>query len=254
MALSLEISALKKVYPGAGPEDTVQVFDRIDCLVEKGQFLTIVGPSGCGKTTLLRMIAGLEELTSGEIRLNGERLKGCNEKVGMVFQEYALFPWRKLLPNIEVSLEIKGVPAKQRRAEAMKYVSAFGLEGFENKYPKELSGGMKQRVAIARTLIANPQIVLMDEPFGSLDSQTRNTMQNFLLKIWNERKDTILFVTHNVDEAVYLSDRIAVLSPRPTRILRMVEVELQRPRDRTSREANRIRREILELLEYGEPT
>ena len=134
----------------------------------------------------------------------------------------------------------------------MKYVGAFGLEGFENKYPKELSGGMKQRVAIARTLIANPQIVLMDEPFGSLDSQTRNTMQNFLLKIWAERKDTILFVTHNVDEAVYLSDRIAVLSPRPTKILRVFDVNLERPRDRTSREANRIRREILELLEHSE--
>ncbi|MEN8758741.1 MAG: ATP-binding cassette domain-containing protein, partial [Desulfobacterales bacterium] len=169
MALSLEISGLKKVYQGMAPEDNVQVFDRIDCIVEKGQFLTIVGPSGCGKTTLLRMIAGLEEISSGEIRLNGELLNGRNEKVGMVFQEYALFPWRKLLPNIEVGLEIKGVPAKERRAQAMKYVAAFGLEGFENKYPKELSGGMKQRVAIARTLIANPQIVLMDEPFGSLD-------------------------------------------------------------------------------------
>ena len=252
MALSLEISGLKKVYPGMAPEDNVQVFDRIDCIVEKGQFLTIVGPSGCGKTTLLRMIAGLEEITSGEIRLNGELLNGRNEKVGMVFQEYALFPWRKLLPNIEVGLEIKGVPAKDRRAEAMKYVGAFGLEGFENKYPKELSGGMKQRVAIARTLIANPQIVLMDEPFGSLDSQTRNNMQNFLLKIWAERKDTILFVTHNVDEAVYLSDRIAVLSPRPTKILKVFDVNLDRPRDRTSREANRIRREILELLEHSE--
>lgn len=252
MALSLEITGLKKVYPAMAPEDNVQVFDRIDCIVEKGQFLTIVGPSGCGKTTLLRMVAGLEEITSGEIRLNGERLNGRNEKVGMVFQEYALFPWRKLLQNIEVGLEIKGVPAKERRTEAMMYVEAFGLKGFENKYPKELSGGMKQRVAIARTLIANPQIVLMDEPFGSLDSQTRNTMQNFLLNIWTERKDTILFVTHNVDEAVYLSDRIAVLAPRPTKILRVFDVNMERPRDRTSPEANRIRREILELLEHSE--
>ncbi|MFZ0134410.1 MAG: ABC transporter ATP-binding protein [Desulfobacterales bacterium] len=248
MALSLEISGLKKVYPATAPEDTVQVFDRIDCRVEKGEFLTIVGPSGCGKTTLLRMIAGLEEITAGEIRLNGEYLNGCNEKVGLVFQEYALFPWRRLRRNIEVGLEIKGVPAGERRAEAMKYIAAFGLEGFENKYPKELSGGMKQRVAIARTLIANPQIVLMDEPFGSLDSQTRNTMQNFLLKIWAERKDTILFVTHNVDEAVYLSDRIAVLSARPAKILKVFDVNLARPRERTSREVNRIRRDILELL------
>lgn len=248
MALSLEISGLKKTYPAVAPEDPVQVFDQIDCRVEQGEFLTIVGPSGCGKTTLLRMIAGLEEISAGEIRLNGEHLNGCNEKVGLVFQEYALFPWRKLRQNIEVGLEIKGVPARERRAEAMKYIAAFGLEGFENKYPKELSGGMKQRVAIARTLIANPQIVLMDEPFGSLDSQTRNTMQNFLLKIWAERKDTILFVTHNVDEAVYLSDRIAVLSPRPAKILKVFDVTLKRPRERTSREVNRIRRDILELL------
>ncbi|MFZ0613436.1 MAG: ABC transporter ATP-binding protein [Desulfobacterales bacterium] len=248
MALSLEISGLKKFYPATAPEDTVQVFDQIDCRVEQGEFLTIVGPSGCGKTTLLRMIAGLEEISAGEIRLNGEHLNGCNEKVGLVFQEYALFPWRKLRQNIEVGLEIKGVPARERRAEAMKYIAAFGLEGFENKYPKELSGGMKQRVAIARTLITNPQIVLMDEPFGSLDSQTRNTMQNFLLKIWAERKDTILFVTHNVDEAVYLSDRIAVLSPRPAKILKVFDVTLERPRERTSREVNRIRRDILELL------
>ncbi len=252
MALGLEIFELQKVYSGVRPEDCVQVFDRIDCVVAKGEFLTIVGPSGCGKTTLLRMIAGLEEITAGGIRLNGERLNGRHDKIGMVFQEYALFPWRKLLSNIEVGLEIKGVPAAERRSAAMKYVRAFGLEGFENKYPKELSGGMKQRVAIARTLIANPEVVLMDEPFGSLDSQTRNTMQNFLLKIWAERKDTVLFVTHNVDEAVYLSDRIAVLSPRPTKILRVLDVNLNRPRDRTGPEANRIRREILELLEHSE--
>jgi NitT/TauT family transport system ATP-binding protein len=252
LALKLEISGLKKIYTGAAPGDAVHVFEGIDCIVEKGQFFTLVGPSGCGKTTLLRMIAGLEPITSGHILLDGERLNGCNDKVGLVFQEYALFPWRKLLANIEVGLEIKGVPARERRAEAMTYVEAFGLQGFENRYPKELSGGMKQRVAIARALIANPQVVLMDEPFGSLDSQNRDKMQNFLLKIWGERKDTILFVTHNVDEAVYLSDRIAVMSPRPAKILKIFDINLSRPRDRTSLEANRIRREILELLDLAE--
>jgi len=252
MALRLEISGLKKVYRGTEPEDTVQVFDRIDCIVEKGLFCTFVGPSGCGKTTLLRMIAGLEKITSGYILLNGERLNGCNDKVGLVFQEYALFPWRKLVANIEVGLEIKGIPASERREAAMAYVKAFGLQGFENRYPKELSGGMKQRVAIARALIANPQVVLMDEPFGSLDSQNRDKMQNFLLNIWEERKDTILFVTHNVDEAVYLSDRIAVMSPRPSKILKIFDINLERPRDRTSSEANHIRREILGLLDLEE--
>lgn len=249
MALKLEISGLTKTYTGALADDTIQVLNRIDCTVEKGQFFTLVGPSGCGKTTLLRMIAGLEAITSGDILLNGERLNGPNEKVGLVFQEYALFPWRKLLENIEVGLEIKGVSAGIRRTQAMTYVKAFGLQGFENRYPKELSGGMKQRVAIARALIANPQVVLMDEPFGSLDSQTRDRMQNFLLKIWGERNDTILFVTHNVDEAVYLSDRIAVMSPRPSRILKIFDLDLERPRDRTSTEANQLRREILEVLD-----
>jgi NitT/TauT family transport system ATP-binding protein len=249
MALKLEISGLTKTYTGALADDTLQVLNRIDCTVEKGQFFTLVGPSGCGKTTLLRMIAGLEAITSGDILLNGERLNGPNEKVGLVFQEYALFPWRKLLENIEVGLEIKGVSAGIRRTQAMTYVKAFGLQGFENRYPKELSGGMKQRVAIARALIANPQVVLMDEPFGSLDSQTRDRMQNFLLKIWGERNDTILFVTHNVDEAVYLSDRIAVMSPRPSRILKIFDLDLERPRDRTSTEANQLRREILEVLD-----
>ena len=251
MALTLDISGLKKVYTGAAADDAVQVFDRVDCTVEKGQFFTLVGPSGCGKTTLLRMIAGLEAITAGNILLNGERLNGPNDKVGMVFQEYALFPWRRLIANIEVGLEIKRVPARERRTQAMAYVKAFGLQGFENKYPKELSGGMKQRVAIARALIANPQVVLMDEPFGSLDSQNRDKMQNFLLKIWAERNDTILFVTHNVDEAVYLSDRIAVMAPRPSRILKIFDINLERPRDRTSLEANQIRREILEWLDLA---
>lgn len=249
METGLEIRALKKVYGANVIDEWVRVFDRIDLQVETGEFLSIIGPSGCGKTTLLRIIAGLDEMTSGEIRLNGKPLAGCDGRVGMVFQEYALFPWRKLIENIEVGLEIKGVPAKTRRTQAMAYVEAFGLQGFENKYPKELSGGMKQRVAIARTLIANPRIVLMDEPFGSLDSQTRNNLQNFLLNIWQERKDTVLFVTHNVNEAVYLSDRIAVLSPRPAKIRRLFEVDLERPRDRTSRAANRICREILALLD-----
>lgn len=253
MAFKLEISGLIKTYAGTRAEDALQVFNRIDFTVEKGQFFTLVGPSGCGKTTLLRMIAGLETITSGNILLNGERLNGPNEKIGLVFQEYALFPWRKLLENIEVGLEIKGVPAGIRRSRAMIYVKAFGLQGFENRYPKELSGGMKQRVAIARALIANPQVVLMDEPFGSLDSQTRDRMQNFLLKIWAERKDTILFVTHNVDEAVYLSDRIAVMAPRPSRILKIFDLDLKRPRDRTSPEANQLRREILDVLELTGP-
>jgi NitT/TauT family transport system ATP-binding protein len=247
MDAHLELRGLTKQH--VDKAGGLQILDNIDLDIEKGAFVSLVGPSGCGKTTLLRIIAGLDSASSGELRLEGRFLSGCDARVGLVFQEFALFPWRSLIANIDIGLEIQGVPKAQRRAAAMQYVRNFGLEGFERRYPKALSGGMKQRVAIARTLIANPQIVLMDEPFGSLDSQTRNTMQNFLLKIWAERKDTILFVTHNVDEAVYLSDRIAVLSPRPAKILKVFDVNLDRPRDRTGREVNRIRRGILELLE-----
>jgi NitT/TauT family transport system ATP-binding protein len=251
MGERLEIRGLTKNF--ADSDNELKVLERIDCAIRNGEFVSLVGPSGCGKTTLLRIIAGLDTATSGELWLADRILNRADARVGLVFQEFALFPWRRLIDNIDIGLEIQGAPKTQRRAEAMKYVRSFGLEGFENRYPKELSGGMKQRVAIARTLIANPQIVLMDEPFGSLDSQTRNTMQNFLLKIWAERNDTVLFVTHNVDEAVYLSDRIVVFSPRPARILNVFDVKLERPRDRTSGEANRIRREILELLEDTEP-
>ncbi|MCG6895389.1 MAG: ABC transporter ATP-binding protein [Desulfobacteraceae bacterium] len=248
MALHLEIEAIQKVYPSESPEGRVEVFHRIDLSVDPGQFVSIVGPSGCGKTTLLRIVAGLEARTSGRILLDGRESEERDRRIGMVFQDYALFPWRTAVRNIEIGLEIQGMPQQKRRSLAMKYVRVFGLEGFADKYPKELSGGMKQRVAIARTLVANPEVVLMDEPFGSLDSQTRNRLQDFLLRIWRERKDTILFVTHNVDEAVYLSDRIAVLSPRPAAVCGIFDVALERPRDRTGPEANRIRKEILELL------
>jgi NitT/TauT family transport system ATP-binding protein len=248
MSIRLEISDLRKVYPRNPSETDIDVFDGLDLSVQQGELFSIVGPSGCGKTTLLRLIAGLEEKTSGRMLLDGKELSGCDARVGLVFQEYALFPWRKLVENIEVALEINGVAATVRRDMAMRYVRDFGLEGFENAFPKALSGGMKQRAAIARTLIANPQVVLMDEPFGSLDSQTRNVMQEFLLTLREERKDTILFVTHNVDEAVYISDRIAVLSPRPAGVLKIFDVALDRPRNRTGAEHNRIRSEILQLL------
>ncbi|MCJ8499590.1 ABC transporter ATP-binding protein [Desulfatitalea alkaliphila] len=250
MGTHLELRGLTKYYAHADGE--LPVLADIDLDIARGQLVSLVGPSGCGKTTLLRIIAGLESASTGDLRLDGQPLTGCDPRVGLVFQEFALFPWRRLIANIDVGLEIQGVPKARRRAAAREYIRSFGLEGFENKYPKELSGGMKQRVAIARTLIANPRIVLMDEPFGSLDSQSRNNMQNFLLRIWAERRDTILFVTHNVDEAVYLSDRIAVFGPRPSRILQIFDVSLDRPRDRTSPEANRIRREILSLLHQTE--
>ena len=231
------------------PGESVHVLDNLQHRIENGRFISIVGPSGCGKTTLLRIIAGLEKASAGKVLLDGKELIQGTQEVGLVFQEYALFPWRTTFKNIEMGLEIKGVDKEKRRSTAMEYIRTFDLSGFENRYPKELSGGMKQRVAIARTLIMNPRVVLMDEPFGSLDSQTRNAMQEFLLRIWQKRTDTIVFVTHNVDEAVFLSDEIVVLSKRPAKIIKILKVEYPRPRDRTSEECNNIRRDVLRVLE-----
>ncbi len=246
--MSLDISHLSKIHEGDAEQSDIRIFSDITCRVETGRFLSIVGPSGCGKTTLLRIIAGLEPASGGQVLLDGEVVRGRDQRVGLVFQEYALFPWRTAIRNIEMGPEIAGVPPDERRAAAMQYIRAFDLNGFEHAYPKALSGGMKQRVAIARTLIMNPRVVLMDEPFGSLDSQTRNDLQNFLMTLWTRRKDTVLFVTHNVDEAVYLSDQIMVLSKKPTHILKIFDVSAPRPRDRTSRESNRVRKAILDLL------
>lgn len=246
--LGLDFLELSKTFPGGGMGESVHVLENFQHRIENGRLVSIIGPSGCGKTTLLRIIAGLEKASTGKVLLDGRELIQGSEEIGMVFQEYALFPWRTTLQNIEMGLEIKGVDKEKSRSRAMEYVKLFNLSGFEHRYPRELSGGMKQRVAIARTLIMNPRVVLMDEPFGSLDSQTRNGLQEFLLGIWEKRRDTILFVTHNVDEAVFLSDQIIVLSKRPARIAKSFEIGLQRPRDRTGHECNEIRREVLKVL------
>jgi len=247
--LSLDLLELSKTFPGKGLGESVHVLENIQHRIENGRFVSIIGPSGCGKTTLLRIITGLEKASAGKVLLDGKELVQGTEEVGLVFQEYALFPWRTTLQNIEMGLEIRGMDKPKRRLTAMEYIKTFDLNGFENRYPRELSGGMKQRVAIARTLIMNPRVVLMDEPFGSLDSQTRNAMQEFLLRIWLKRGDTIIFVTHNVEEAVFLSDEIVILSKRPARLIQSIDMDLPRPRDRTSEACNKIRRGILKILE-----
>jgi NitT/TauT family transport system ATP-binding protein len=248
MALRLELSGVTKNFPINSGADSLAVFDEIHLQVSKGEFFSIVGPSGCGKSTMLKIIAGLDSASGGTVVLEGEPVTRRDPRIGLIFQEFALFPWRTAIENIEMGLELQGVGKKQRRDEAIRLLHAFGLAGFENHYPHELSGGMKQRVAIARTLIINPEVVLMDEPFGALDSQTRNILQEFLLDIWQDRRDTVLFVTHNVDEAIYLSDRVAVMSRRPSRILQVFEIDVPRPRDRTGLPINRYRREISALL------
>ena len=246
--MTLEIKNLCKTYVDSEEQQIVQALINVNLNVMNGEFLSIIGPSGCGKTTLLRIIAGLEQHTTGEVLINGEQLTEPWSRVGFVFQEYALFPWRTVSENIEFGLEIKNVPKQDRRQRALEYIHKFGIDGFEDKYPKELSGGMKQRVAIARTLINNPSMILMDEPFGSLDSQTRNTMQEFLLSIWQNSNRTILFVTHNIDEAVFLSNRVIGLSKRPGRIKFSLEIAIPMPRDRTGSDFNQYRKEILNFL------
>lgn len=234
-----------KKEDGAGTEALRNVsFD-----VKDGEFICILGPSGCGKTTLLRIIAGLEVLTSGEITLNEEPITGPDPKRGMVFQQYSLFPWRTILDNITFGLEMQGIKKAEARKQVEKYINLVGLEQFKNSYPYELSGGMQQRAAIARALANEPEVLLMDEPFGALDAQTRNTLQDELLKIWEKRHVTVLFVTHSVDEAVFLSDRIVIMTSRPGKVREIVNVELPRPRQRTGAEANRLRDYVLKVLE-----
>lgn len=241
---TLRLRNVTKIF--ASENGQREAVDAITLVVRPGEFLCIVGPSGCGKTTLLRMIAGLDYPTSGEIILDGNPVTGPSPDRGMVFQEFSLFPWKTVLKNVEFGLEILEVPNKQKIAE--EYIELVGLQGFERSYPYELSGGMKQRVAIARALATNPSILLMDEPFGSVDAQTRNVLQEELLGIWARTKKTVLFVTHSVDEAVYLGDRILVMSTRPGRIIECMPVTLPRPRKRTSIEANELRERLLMLL------
>lgn len=239
----LEIKGVFKLFLADGKE--MEALRDINLSIRENEFICFIGPSGCGKTTLLRIIAGLEEPTSGALYLNGEPIKGPGPERGMVFQEYSLFPWRTVIDNIAFGPELKGAPKEERMAKSRQYLKMVGLERFETRYPHELSGGMKQRVAIARALVNDPLALLMDEPFGALDAQTRNIMQSELLHIWGTERKTVIFVTHSVDEAIYLADRIVIMSARPGRIKDVIDVALPRPRNRTSPEVNAIRDRIL---------
>jgi len=199
--------------------------------VGRGEFFSIVGPSGCGKTTLLRIVAGIISRDGGRVLVDGVEMNGPSKDVGFVFQTFNLLPWRTVLKNVEFGLEVRGVPPERRRELAIRYLKLVGLDGFENYYPRQLSGGMQQRVAIARALAIEPKVLLMDEPFANIDAQTREYMQGELLKIWRETRKTILFVTHNIEEAVYLSDRVAVFATKPGRLMEVVDIDLPRPRD-----------------------
>lgn len=210
---------------------------------------SVLGPSGCGKTTLLRIIAGLESATEGNVCVDGEIITGPSRKMAMIFQDYSLYPWRTVIENIAFGLEIQNINREKREKIAESYLDLVGLREFGKNYPYELSGGMRQRVAVARALAIDPSVLLMDEPFGALDAQTRNMLQIEILKIWEKTQKTVLFVTHSVDEAVFLADRIMVLTSRPGTIKDIVPIDLPRPRDRTSPDFAKIRRYVLGLID-----
>jgi NitT/TauT family transport system ATP-binding protein len=210
--------------------DPVTALENISLGVEDKEFSVIVGPSGCGKTSLLRLVAGLIEPTEGSISLDNTSISGPGKDRGMVFQSYTLFPWLTVQDNVEFGLRIAGIPTAQRHEASRRYIAQVGLTGFERLYPKQLSGGMMQRVALARALANDPAILLMDEPFGALDSQTRSLMQELLLDIWQSSHKTVLFITHDIDESILLGDRVYVMTARPGRIKEMVEIDLPRPR------------------------
>ncbi|MDR2846529.1 MAG: ABC transporter ATP-binding protein [Candidatus Methanoplasma sp.] len=243
----IQIKDLNMVYRRDAKETVA--LDNFTLDIKKGELVTIVGPSGCGKTTILKIIAGLVESTSGQVLINGRPCSKPGADRGMVFQDFALFPWRSVRKNVEYGLEVAKVPKEERRERAERYIKLSGLEDFIDSRVYELSGGMKQRVGIARALVTHPDVVLMDEPFGALDAQTRNIMQVHLLNILEKTDQTIIFVTHSVDEAIFLSDRVIVLTKRPARIKEIIEVPWPRPRDRASQEFTALRKRILQELE-----
>lgn len=246
MAVILELENITKKFFSQKKE--ILAVDNVSLKVRNNEFLSIVGPSGCGKSTILRMIAGLETPTSGKILLENKEVNEPDADRGMVFQQYTLLPWRTVLENVTFGLEVKGMPKSERIDIARKFIKMVGLEGFEEAYPYELSGGMQQRVAIARTLANDPKIVLMDEPFGALDTQTRAILQDHLLKIWQKDRKTVVFVTHSVEEAIYLSDRVIIMTTRPGKIKSVIDIDLERPRKRTSLEFLEYKKRIIDEL------
>jgi ABC-type nitrate/sulfonate/bicarbonate transport system ATPase subunit len=229
----LAIDRVSRTFPGAGKRAPTQALAETTLRINDNDFVAILGPSGCGKSTLLRIVAGLDQATAGRVLLDGQPVRGPGADRGMVFQSYTLFPWLTVRENIAFGLRESGVPRDTRDVVVNEYIAQVGLGGFEDHYPKQLSGGMQQRTALARALANDPKILLLDEPFGALDHQTRSLMQELLLEVWERHRKTVLFVTHDVDEAIFMANRVAVFSARPGHIKAELAIELDRPRHYT---------------------
>ncbi len=225
----LSIDNLNKTFVSRDGQ-SVLALDKVSLALKEGEFVTVVGPSGCGKSTLLHILAGVLDFSEGNVMMDGKAVNGPRRDVGVVFQEALLLPWRTVMENIMLPIVVHGLPVEQYRERAQHLIELTNLKGFEKKYPYELSGGMQQRVSIARALIHNPSMLLMDEPFGALDAMTREQMNLDLMKIWAESRKTVLLITHSVPEAILLGDRVVVMSPRPGRIIDIIDVDLPRPR------------------------
>ncbi|MHA1928881.1 MAG: ABC transporter ATP-binding protein [Candidatus Thorarchaeota archaeon] len=243
----LSVHNISKTYPNGEQGDT-EVLDDISFDIKKGEFVALLGPSGCGKTTLLKIIAGLVEPDEGQIQIDDNEVDSGHSRVGYIFQQESLFPWLTVQKNVEFGLEIKDVPEDEREQRVNEMLRLVGMDGLENHYPSEISGGQARKTEMARSLITKPDILVSDEALSNLDAQTRNHLQDEFLRIWENTGSTILFVTHNVDEAVYTSDRIFVMSNMPARILAEFSIDIPRPRTRTSHECLDYRRKILDIL------
>ncbi|WP_019482402.1 ABC transporter ATP-binding protein [Arthrobacter sp. TB 23] len=250
MSTNVKFSAngVRKIFHDERTNRSVEAINNLDLEVYDGEFVVLIGPSGCGKSTFLYMCAGFEFPTEGDVSFDGKTIKGPGPERGIVFQDFVLYPWRTVRRNITLGLELKGIAKQEAAKKAQHWIDLTGLSGFEDSYPRQLSGGMKQRVAIARTLACEPEAVLMDEPFGALDVQTRDFMVRDLQRVWDETGKTIIFVTHSVEEAIMLADRIVVFGARPSRIKDDIRVDFPRPRTESDPEVQALRSKLIDLL------
>jgi ABC-type nitrate/sulfonate/bicarbonate transport system ATPase subunit len=248
----IKIQGVRRVFKDTSGNDLVAL-DKVDLDIKRGEFVSLVGPSGCGKSTLLRLLAGLDTPTTGDLYLDDILITEPGHERGLVFQDPTLFPWLNVHDNIATGLKARKV-YKQQKQDVVDYIKLVGLEGFEKSYPHQISGGMAQRVSLARALVNEPKVLLLDEPLGALDAFTRMQMQDEILRIWGNNKMTMMLVTHDIDEAIYLCDRIVIMTARPGRIQSVIKVNLERPRSRNHLDFLKLRAEILEILHFAKDT